>query len=53
MSEEKLNHIQLGTYFQDLCISAKILFKNGYTETEIINEVLFAIGECEEEMEEL
>jgi hypothetical protein len=49
MKDEPLNYIQLGTYFQDLCVATKILFKNGITETEIINEVLLAIGECEEE----
>ena len=49
MSNKNLNHVQLDTYLQDLCVATKILFKNGITETEIINEVLLAIGECEEE----
>lgn len=35
--------------FQNMCTAVKTLFKNGITETEIINEVLLAIGECEEE----
>ena len=36
--------------FQTLCSLVKTLFKNGITETEIINEVLLAIGEAEDEL---
>ena len=39
--------------WQELSSSAKTLFKNGFTETEIINEILMAIGEAEEELDSL
>ena len=41
----------LDVCFQDMCAAVKTLFKNGFTETEIMNEVLLAIGECEDEQE--
>jgi hypothetical protein len=48
----KMNYLQSSSYWQDLAAATKVLFNQGFTETEIINEILLTIGECENITEE-
>jgi hypothetical protein len=37
---------------ENFCALAKILFKSGITETELTRELIMAIGEVEDEIDE-